>query len=82
MTAKIRESIINIFSAIVTLKDLDSGVELIFNHGKKGLKVRKNLIFTVHRIDPRVTRKVICKQDIIAITSDREDGRHPYVRVN
>ena len=82
MTAKIRESIINIFNAIVTLKDLHSCVKLIFNHGKKGLKVRKDLIFTVHNIDPGVTGKVICKQDIIAITSNRNYRGHPYIRAN
>jgi hypothetical protein len=69
-----------IFSSPITLHSKDFLIELSLYHGLKILKLMKNIRLVLNKIDPGKFTKIINEAYIIAISSDRLNGRTPYIR--
>ncbi|GMP54912.1 hypothetical protein CsSME_00019908 [Camellia sinensis var. sinensis] len=74
---------INIFSAILTLEDFNTGSKLSKHHLMKCLKIRKNFILGQELVNSSHTRIVINESDKPPITRHRHNMREtPYIRMN
>lgn len=80
--AKCGKRMIDIFSAIVTLKIFNSPLKKIFNNGNKRLKMSEDFIFSSHRINPSISRIFIGKENIIFKATNGRNRRHPNITMN
>lgn len=69
-----RESLINIFSLIVTLEEFDGILKDILYHGYQSLKMSENFSFAMHGVNPSISGKFISKENIIFETTNRRSG--------
>ena len=77
------ESVRSVLTTRVRPKGLDSGRELDVNHDSEETIKMKQLAPMMHKVNPRKMSAIINKQNIISISSFRnERGRAPYIRVN
>jgi hypothetical protein len=73
----------DILSSRICTKDTNRSGELGMNHGSKSLINRQDLTTRRHEIYPSVTREIIYKENIVAMSSfRRERSWTPNIRVN
>lgn len=63
-----------ILATVVGVQRLDFAVEFVFNQGLKGGEYVPHLRLELHRVQPRVSRVVIDKDNIILVVVDRSNG--------